>query len=145
MRDPSILLLAVALGSACSLNAGRVGPAGPYELPPESPPFPANAVPSGVSPAAFDTTQGDAPPRLLRQARPEYPRWAFDRKISGVVMLEIAIDITGEVTAWKIIKSIPELDAAAVNCVRQWRFSPALVRGEPVVTIARAPVSFRIY
>jgi outer membrane biosynthesis protein TonB len=37
------------------------------------------------------------------------------------------------------------LDAAALEAVRDWVFSPALQRGRPVPTIARAPVSFTIY
>ena len=37
------------------------------------------------------------------------------------------------------------LDAAAIQTVRQWVFSPAIKGGRPVATIAQAPVSFRIY
>lgn len=60
-------------------------------------------------------------------------------------MLEIVIDKAGRVAAWKVLRSIPELDAAAIRCVRQWEFSPAMVGGEPVLTIANAPISFRIF
>ena len=44
-----------------------------------------------------------------------------------------------------MFRSIPQLDAAAIQTVRQWIFSPAIKGGRPVATIAQAPVSFRIY
>jgi TonB family protein len=146
MRTAVICILTVAIASACSLNANRVGRPGiDFELPPESPPYPQVEKHDASAPSSLDSGKSNAPPRLLKQTRPEYPRWAFDRKIIGVVMLEIVIDKAGRVVAWKVLKSIPELDAAAIRCVRQWEFSPAMVGGEPVLTIANAPISFRIF
>lgn len=87
----------------------------------------------------------DQPPRLLKQTRPVYPQEAFIKKIEGVVMLEILIGIDGRVGRSRILRSIPQLDAAAIQTVRQWVFSPAIKGGRPVATIAQAPVSFRIY
>lgn len=87
----------------------------------------------------------DQPPRLLRQTRPVYPQEAFIKKIEGVVMLEIVIGIDGKVGRAKVIRSIPQLDSAAIQTVRQWVFSPAIKGGRPVSTIANAPVSFRIF
>jgi outer membrane biosynthesis protein TonB len=45
----------------------------------------------------------------------------------------------------KIIQSIPALDHAARETVKQWIFSPAVKNGRAVATIAQAPVSFRIF
>lgn len=87
----------------------------------------------------------DQPPRLLKQTRPVYPQEAFIKKIEGIVMLEILIGVDGRVGRTKVLRSIPQLDAAAVQTVRQWVFSPAIKGGRPVPTIANAPVSFRIY
>ena len=87
----------------------------------------------------------DQPPRLLKQTRPVYPQEAFIKKIEGVVTLEIIIGIDGKVGRAKIVRSIPQLDAAAIQCVRQWIFAPAIKGGRPVVTIATAPVTFRIF
>ena len=87
----------------------------------------------------------DQPPRLLKQTRPVYPQEAFIKKIEGVVMLEIVIGIDGRVGRARVLRSIPQLDAAAITTVRQWVFSPAVKGGRPVATIAQAPVSFRIY
>jgi TonB family protein len=86
----------------------------------------------------------DRGPVLIQQAQPRYPRGAFDRGIEGTVELEILVDETGDVIKTRIIKSIPELDAAAIQAVRQWKFKPALMGGHPVATVASAPVVFRI-
>ena len=87
----------------------------------------------------------DQPPRILKQTRPVYPQEAFIKKIEGVVMLEIVIGIDGKVGRARVLRSIPQLDSAAIQTVRQWIFSPAIKGGRPVSTIANAPVSFRIF
>jgi protein TonB len=87
----------------------------------------------------------DQPPRLIKSAKPTYPQEAFVKKIEGTVVLEIVIDANGYVVRERVIQSIPLLDAAAIQAVRQWVFAPALKRGRPVMTIANAPVNFRIF
>ncbi len=87
----------------------------------------------------------DQPPRLLKMTRPVYPQEAFIKKIEGVVTLEIVIGIDGKVGRARVLRSIPQLDNAAIQTVRQWVFSPAIKGGRPVATIANAPVSFRIF
>ena len=87
----------------------------------------------------------DQPPRPIKITKPQYPQEAFVKKIEGTVEVEILIDASGNVTRARVIQSIPALDAAAVQTVYQWRFSPAIKNGHPVATIARAPVQFRIY
>ena len=59
--------------------------------------------------------------------------------------LEILIDAKGRVVRSRIVQSVPELDAAALDCVRKWRFKPAMKAGRAVATVARAPIMFRIY
>jgi protein TonB len=87
----------------------------------------------------------DQPPRLIKSAKPIYPQEAFVKKIEGTVVLEIVIDANGYVVRERVIQSIPLLDAAAIQAVRQWIFVPALKHGRPVMTIANAPVNFRIF
>jgi periplasmic protein TonB len=87
----------------------------------------------------------DRPPRLLRQRKPTYPSEAFVQKVQGVVLIELLIDSTGRVARARVIHSIPLLDAAALEAVYDWIFTPAIQRGRPVATIAMAPVSFAIY
>jgi protein TonB len=87
----------------------------------------------------------DQPPRPIKMPRPQYPQEAFVKKIEGTVIVEILINSEGRVSPRRIIQSIPALDSAAVEAVKQWLFSPAIKRGRPVPTVAHAPVAFRIY
>lgn len=92
---------------------------------------------------SFDTDV--TPPRLIRQVKPTYPRYAFDHKIEGTVELRILIGEAGSVTRIAAMHSIPWLDSAAIDCVTQWSFEPARRGGRPVPIVATAPVTFRIY
>jgi protein TonB len=87
----------------------------------------------------------DSPPRPIKTTKPVYPQEAFVKKIEGVVVVEIVIDSTGRVVRARVLQSVPLLDAAALQCVYQWVFQPAVKHGRPVTTIAHAPVTFRIY
>lgn len=102
-----------------------------------------NGVPNATG--ADLVSDYDAPPRLVRQIRPRYPTEAFVQKIQGTVLLEIVIDPSGHVSQARVIQSIPLLDAAARDAVREWVFQPAMKRGRPVPAIAFVPVGFRIY
>jgi protein TonB len=87
----------------------------------------------------------DKPPQPIKITKPQYPQEAFVKKIEGVVEVEILIDANGNVVRARIIRSIPSLDAAALQTVYQWVFIPAQKHGRPVATIAHAPVAFRIF
>jgi TonB family protein len=87
----------------------------------------------------------DEAPRPTLITRPRYPQGAFDKRLEGTVELEILIGEAGNVAHADIRKSIPELDQAAVDCVRMWTFEPAHRNGKPVAAVGTAPVSFRIY
>ena len=86
----------------------------------------------------------DEPPRAVRITQPEYPDNAYRQRIQGTVVVEILISASGEVVHAEIRRSIPALDAAALDCVKQWLFNPARLHGRPVPTLAQAPVGFRI-
>jgi TonB family protein len=86
----------------------------------------------------------DQPPVPLRITQPRYPPAAFHKGISGTVEVEILIDKTGHVAKARVVRSIPELDAAALQCVMEWEFRPAQKAGQPVATIASAPITFTI-
>jgi TonB family protein len=86
----------------------------------------------------------DQPPRLSRQTKPRYPLNAFNQRIQGTVGLDILIDAQGRVARADVRVSIPELDQAALECVREWQFEPARRGGRPVPTLATAPINFRI-
>jgi TonB family protein len=70
-----------------------------------------------------------APPRV---GVPQFPDEAQAAGIQGAVEAEILIDTTGAVADAQIVKSIPMLDDAALKAVRDWRYEPTVVNGQPV-------------
>jgi periplasmic protein TonB len=83
-------------------------------------------------------------PRKLVDRTPEYPAAARARQIAGSVILDIVIDRQGQVTVTAVTKSIPALDQAAIDAVRQWRFVPTLVNGEAVAVATTVTVDFTL-
>lgn len=73
---------------------------------------------------------GITPPARLDVA--QYPPEAQAAGINGAVAAEVVIDPTGQVTAAKIVRSIPMLDEAALAAVSYWRFQPTIVNGQAV-------------
>ena len=63
--------------------------------------------------------------------------------IRGVVILEIIIGPDGKVSDVKVLRSIPQLDQAAIDAARQWRYEPTLLNGAPVPVIMTATVNFQ--
>jgi TonB family protein len=87
----------------------------------------------------------DAPPKLVKQKKPKYPDAAFRKGLEGTVKLEFIVELDGKAGSVRVLESVPGLDAAAVECLRSWRFEPATRQGLPVRVVAQAPISFCIY
>ena len=64
--------------------------------------------------------------------------------MSGVVILEAVIGVDGRVADAKVLRSIPLLDQAAVDAVRQWVYTPTLLNGVPVPVIMTVTVNFTL-
>ncbi|QRK13557.1 TonB family protein [Archangium violaceum] len=97
--------------------------------------------------SALDLTQVARPPRVLQQLKPHYPRRAKSDGIEGLVMVRVIIGTDGRIESehTRVIRSVPELDAAAISAVSQWRFSPAIGKqGRPVRVIVEIPVQFSL-
>jgi TonB family protein len=84
------------------------------------------------------------PPVKIRDVRPEYPAIAQSARIQGVVILEATIGVDGSVMDAKVLRSIPLLDKAAVDAVRQWQFAPTMLNGVPVAVIMTVTVNFSL-
>jgi TonB family protein len=81
-------------------------------------------------------------PIKITDARPVYPEDARAAGISGVVIIEARIGVDGGVEEARVIKSIPALDQAALDAVKQWKFVPTLMNGEPVAVIMTVTINF---
>src|SRR6185295_9546962 len=70
-------------------------------------------------------------PSRIAAAAPVYPPVAIAARVQGQVILEALIDEQGRVGAVRVLRSVPLLDAAAVDAVRTWRYTPTLLNGVP--------------
>jgi TonB family protein len=71
-------------------------------------------------------------PRKLVDVAPIYPDDAQTAGIEGIVILEIVIGEDGLVIETSVLRSIPELDQAAIDAVSQWQYETTLLNGDPV-------------
>jgi len=80
----------------------------------------------------------DKPPKIIKKVIPEYPKVARQARIARVVTIEITEDENGKVIKTKVLKGHPLLNDAAVKAVKQWKFEPFIIDGNP------SPVKFTI-
>ena len=83
-------------------------------------------------------------PKKVMDVKPEYPDDARAAKIEGVVILGIVIGEDGSVIGTTVLRSIPALDQAAVDAVRQWVFEPTVLNGEPVEIEMTVTINFTL-
>ncbi len=85
-------------------------------------------------------------PRKLVDVRPVYPPAMRDGGFEGVVPMDAQIGVDGRVTSVRVISAQvhPDLAKAAVDAVRQWRFSPTLLNGVAVEVLMTVAVQFSL-
>jgi protein TonB len=83
-------------------------------------------------------------PRKLKDVKPVYPEEARAAGKQGIVIIEAVIGSDGKVTNAKVLRSIPELDDAAIGAVKQWEFEPAFLNGVPTPIIMSVTVNFTL-
>jgi protein TonB len=84
------------------------------------------------------------PPKLIKKVDPIYPEEARKAEIEGVVILEATTDKYGRVQRVKILRSIPELDQAAMDAVKQWVYEPKIIDEKPRGVIFTVTVVFKL-
>jgi TonB family protein len=84
-----------------------------------------------------------APLKIL-DVRPIYPPLALAASVTGVVIIETRIGTDGSVEEAHVLRSIPLLDQAALDAVKQWRFTPTLLNGQAVPIIMTTTVNFTL-
>ncbi len=101
----------------------------------------AGRQPDSVRPPAFgEFRYFEKLPEVVRKAECALPSGG---RASGVVLIHALVDTAGRVRDTRVTRSLPGLDEAAVACVRQWVFRPALADGKPVAVWVAIPVRFR--
>ncbi len=106
-------------------------------------PAPAPVAPPPPAPAA---ATADSAPRLLSSPAPRYPRDAQRRGLSGTVLLRVHVGTDGAPIGIDLVQGSGsrELDRAAVEGVRRWRFAPAMRNGQPVEAAVQVPITFNL-
>ena len=105
-------------------------------LPPPPPPVPQTPV---------RLHMGIQSPRKIVDVTPIYPSLAQISRTAGIVILEATIGVDGSVADdVRVLRSIPLLDQAALDAVKQWRYAPALLNGVPVPVIMTVTVRFSL-
>ena len=133
---------AMALREA-RLAAGDSGSSsGARTPPPPPPPLPPTTMIDGQAPVRVGGNIHT--PTKIHDVRPIYPQEALDARVSGMVIVEATIDPEGNVRSAKVLRSIPLLDDAALDAVKQWRFTPTLLNGVPVPVIMTVTVNFTL-
>ena len=105
------------------------------EPPPPPPPPPTQPVRVGGN---------IKPPQKIKHVNPVYPPIAQSARVQGIVIIEATIGPGGAVQDAKVLRSIPLLDQAALDAVRQWQFTPTLLNGVPVPVIMTVTVQFTL-
>ena len=103
------------------------------DLPTSAPPPP---------PRVVRISNGIAAPRLVRRVDPAYPAIAAAARVSATVQLEAEVDARGEVARVRVERGHPLFDDAALAAVRQWRYQPLLLNGEPTGFVLTVTVRF---
>ena len=121
-------------GVVGGVAAGAAGglPAAP---PPPPPPPSRTAVRIGGSVKA---------PQQTKKVEPIYPPIAQSARVSGAVILEATIGVDGKVRDVKVLRSLPLLDQAAIDAVRQWEYEPTLLAGVPTPVLMTVTVTFKL-
>jgi len=125
-------------GAAGGVAGGFVAP------PPPPPPPPPPGGKTSLDPTALKVGGDIRPPTRVVNVNPVYPPDAREARVQGVVILEILVGPEGKVEDSRILRSIPMLDQAATDAVRQWEFTPTTVNGEAKKVIMTVTVNFTL-
>ena len=126
------------------LSFGFVGGQASYSLtdPTDILPKEVAAAPWAAASGAMPTTGAIKPPKKTKYVKPVYPKAALDARVQGEVVLEVVIGRDGRVTDARILKSVPQLDQAAIEATLQARYEPVQINGIPVSVISLVTHNF---
>ncbi len=82
--------------------------------------------------------------KLINQVRPVYPPLARQARIQGTVRLQAIIAKDGTVIQLEVLSGHPLLVQSALDAVRQWRYQPTLLNGDPVEVVTTVDVVFTL-
>ncbi len=102
------------------------------------------AVPKIATPQRVRVSSGVSTGLLIRKVPPSYPPLARQARIQGVVVLQAQISKEGNIQNLQLISGHPMLAPAAIEAVKQWKYKPYLLNGEPVEVDTQVQVNFTL-
>lgn len=101
--------------------------------------------PPGPPSTALRVGDGVTEPRKIHDVQPLYPEPARMARVQGTVILDVTLDEGGAVKDIRVLKPLAEgLTEAAITAVKQWRYEPSRLDGEPVAVLMTVTVTFRL-
>jgi periplasmic protein TonB len=122
-------------GVADGIVGGLVAAPPPPPPPPPAPPAPRAGAPVRIG-------GNISAPALVKRVEPAYPDVALMAKIGGMVILEAVVDVDGTVESVKVLRSLKLLDNAAIEAVKQWKYSPLILNGVPTPFVLTVTLNF---
>jgi protein TonB len=107
-----------------------------------------NSAPAPIvkaaTPKKIAISQGVAQGNLISKTQPIYPPIAKAARVSGTVVLHATISKTGTIENLQVVSGNAMLQQAALEAVRNWRYKPYLLNGEPVEVDTTVNVVFNL-
>jgi TonB family protein len=136
-KGPLSFAVTFAFRPGAEATSNQLASAAP---PPAPPPPPAAPLPAGTVRVGGNVK---APVQISKVA-PVYPLIAQSARVQGIVILEALIGVDGRVNDARVLRSVPLLDQAALDAVKQWQYAPTLLNGVPVPVAMTVTVSFTL-
>jgi len=92
----------------------------------------------------ISVSQGVSQGLLYKKVQPTYPPSALRMRVEGTVELLATISKEGDITEVKLLSGTPLLAHAAADAVKQWKYKPYLLNGEPVEIKTQITVKFKV-
>jgi TonB family protein len=119
------------------MRSGAMTPIGPMPAP--------SLITRESTPQAPVRVGGEIqPPKKIRDVPPVYPEIAAAAGVQGIVYIEAVVGTDGTVQSARVLKGVALLDDAALAAVRQWRYTPTLLNGQPIEIIMTVTVNFKL-
>ena len=97
-----------------------------------------------AKPKKLRVSSGVAEGLKTHTVNPKYPREAREKGIQGDVILQATIDTKGNITNLNPVQGDPILVEASVEAVKQWRYKPYILNGEPVEVETTIKIQFHM-
>ena len=104
----------------------------------------APVVPKAVTPQRVRVSAGVTEGLLVRRVTPQYPPLARAARVQGSVVLQAVIGKDGAIQNLKLVSGHPMLAPAAIEAVKQWKYKPYFLNGDPVEVDTQITVNFTL-